>query len=564
MNAALPLPRRSHVRRLGVPLIAALALLVGPISPAQAAETLNGTVVAAAGGGPVSNVSVSLEKRFGEGGGTYWDSPAQTLTSGSGTYSFGAADAGTYRIAVRDNSSVGYVRKTSPEFTVDGSGTTTVPAIQLVVGGRIIGTVTKAAGGSSDNIAVTAHRIEANVPTTIYEAGTNNAGAYTLKGLPTGTYRLEFHPLDTVHVDEFWENSDTLEQATNIPVTEGSTTGPRDAVLAIGGTISGKVTADGAGGASLAGIVVSASRQVTTGGVTRWVTEGFATSGSDGSYTVPGLPTGTYALFFADNGDAQGRPSYDREYYQDASTPELAEPVPVTIGAAVLGKNASLGQRGSVVGVITAPDGTPIASGHAYLYRYVDDGPSNGAFWSEVADAVTDATGHYDIKNVEAGTYHLAFVDDAGVHVSEFYENAATHDAATGVTVTSATTVARNASLALPPVATTPPVVVPPIVNPPIVNPPAVVKVSPSVKVSVKAGKRKATLTITVRASNGTPTGKVSVKVGKKTYRVTLKNGKGKLTIKKLKKGKISFKVVYSGDAKVLGKTVKSKKVTIT
>ena len=112
------------------------------------------------------------------------------------------------------------------------------------------------------------------------------------------------------------------------------------------------------------------------------------------------------------------------------------------------------------------------------------------------------------------------------------------------------------------PVAAAPVVVGPPA--PPAAQPPAIAKVNPTIKVVGKGAKKKATLTITVRAPGVTPTGRITIKLGnKKLKTVTLKGGKAKVVLTKQKKGKKAYKVSYAGDNRVNARTVTSKKIPI-
>ncbi len=78
----------------------------------------------------------------------------------------------------------------------------------------------------------------------------------------------------------------------------------------------------------------------------RYVTTGIV-GPSLGSYTVVGLPTGSYRLWFT---PATGDPSrYLSEYYNNAATLEAATPVSVTVGQTTGGVNAIMGLRPGVL-----------------------------------------------------------------------------------------------------------------------------------------------------------------------------------------------------------------------
>ena len=65
---------------------------------------------------------------------------------------------------------------------------------------------------------------------------TDALGGYTVEGLPTGDYRVQFHPLPgTDLVVEYYDDATSHEQATLVAVTVGETVEGIDAVLTEGG-----------------------------------------------------------------------------------------------------------------------------------------------------------------------------------------------------------------------------------------------------------------------------------------------------------------------------------------
>ncbi len=101
-----------------------------------------------------------------------------------------------------------------------------------------------------------------------------------------------------------------------------------------------------------------------------------------------------------------------------------------------------------------------------------------------------------------------------------------------------------------------------PPVTPPVVTPPGKVRPSVSFKLSsskVRAGKKvKATVVVTAKGVTG-PTGTITIKKGNKTLKTVnlfvSQKGRKTFTVPKLRKGKHTLKVVYSGDSRVSGKT---------
>ena len=436
-----------------VAVLAALALMLGLLSPAQAATGITGRIVAAANGAPVVSVGVSLERQVVEDGETYWDNYDYDQTDGNGTYSFGSSPAGTYRVTVRPdyNDTIGYTNGSSPAFPVGETGAVVVPDTLLVIGGTVTGTVTRT-DGTGQGIRVAALMLGEYGWSEVKSIYTSDlSGAYSLGGLPAGNVRLEFEDAYSTHLAEYWDDKPTVEAATDIPVTLGGTTPNRDAVLAVGGTISGKVTAE-VGGANLQNIGVVAYRKVVNGAQVRWEYEGTGGStAADGTYTVKGLPTGTYHLEFRDNYDPyyNNRPvAYDGEFWDNKPAQESAVDIPVTAGQPVQGKNAALAVRGKITGTVTKGTGGPLENGEVALYRYYQFEEGDG-YWQGVATVFTNAAGQYELPNVSAGSYHLEFRDESGVYLSEFFEDAATQETARAVTVSSRATTSVNASLQL-------------------------------------------------------------------------------------------------------------------
>lgn len=157
--------------------------------------------------------------------------------------------------------------------------------------------------------------------------------------------------------------------------------------------------------------------------------------------------------------------------------------------------------------------------------------PINKGIRSEVADgeATVNSDGRYAIQGLRGATsYRLRFVDPSGrlkaawspvVEVQENHER----------TLSTVTLV-------------------------------AVPKKSASVQVSARSAKKKATFTVTVKASGVTPTGKVTVKLGTKSLKtVKLKNGKATIKVTRQKKGSRTYRIVYSGDERVATKSVARK-----
>src|SRR6476469_8548516 len=85
-----------------------------------------------------------------------------------------------------------------------------------------------------------------------------------------------------------------------------------------------------------------------------------------------------------------------------------------------------------IKGTVTSESGTPLVG--IKVSTLAD--PSGTGQWVAVDDALTDVTGHYNVGKLDDGVYRVRFDDPAGTYASEFYNDAATIEAATPVDLT--------------------------------------------------------------------------------------------------------------------------------
>jgi len=67
-------------------------------------------------------------------------------------------------------------------------------------------------------------------------------GIFSIDGLRPGTYRLKYNDPDGDYQTEYYDDGDTLDQATDIVVGDGVTVTGKGAALADAGHITGTVT----------------------------------------------------------------------------------------------------------------------------------------------------------------------------------------------------------------------------------------------------------------------------------------------------------------------------------
>lgn len=234
-------------------------------------------------------------------------------------------------------------RSEAEEVAVRAGETTGEINAAMQPGGKITGVVINASTDAPiAGLQVCA--IESQEPDLVHFrcATTNSSGEYTVPGLVTGGYIVEFHspeyegPLaDGVfdYAPQFYDNQASYAQATKVPVTTGGTSSGIDATMQPGGNITGSVTA-AATGVPLKGI------EVCVLPIDEEHKQRCARTNTNGEYTLPQLRAGEYAVEFG--GPLGENRGYVREYYSGKTLFSEADPVTVVSGVTISGMNASL------------------------------------------------------------------------------------------------------------------------------------------------------------------------------------------------------------------------------
>jgi 5-hydroxyisourate hydrolase-like protein (transthyretin family) len=301
-----------------------------------------------------------------------------------------------------------------------------VPGLASAAGtGHITGVVTGANGIPLEGVEVEAHLDDDGYGNFDYveSVWTGSDGTYDLSDLAAGTYRVRFTPgSGSGYLGESYDNAPLLYAATDIVVTDGSTASGKNAELAVGGNITGRVT--GAGNLPLFGITVTAWRQTEY----NWYPDYATVTKVDGTYDLKGLPTDdAYILEFSDESD-----EYISEYYDDTTTFNDAADVPATASSTTSGKNAQLALNGHITGTVTGTGGVPLEDVTVDVYRSANSG------WEEIpgGGTWTAADGTYKLDHLSTGPYRLKFSSDDAGYAFEYYNNAATVGSATDIAVT--------------------------------------------------------------------------------------------------------------------------------
>ena len=367
--------------------------------------TISGTVTDS-GGSPILGIWVEACPFTGGG------SCSGAWTAANGTYTTGLVAAGDYRV---EASAPGYVREyyddhlawedADPVPVTEGGDT---PGINfgLRVEGTISGTVTDPGGGPIPGASLWACPFTGSG--SCQSASTDSNGAYTIRGLATGTYRVE--ACATGYACEYYDNTLDWNAAIPITATEGADTPGINFSLRVEGTISGVVKDPD--GNPIVGASLYAGPYTGSGS---WVS---GQTGPGGAYTIGGLATGDYRIQACATG-------YVCEYYDNTLDWNAAIPVTVTEGVDTPGINFSLRVEGTISGTVTDSGGSPI------LGAWVDACPFAAGFCQS---ASTESGGTYTIGGLATGDYRVGAC--AAGHACEYYDDTPDWDAATPVHVT--------------------------------------------------------------------------------------------------------------------------------
>jgi len=309
-----------------------------------------------AGGAGLSNIEVCTGPTSGPRG--------CTTTNASGEYTISGLRTGIYDEIQfsRGYDGGNFLPRSDSGVSVTAGSVTPGVNAQMQPGGEITGVVTAHSGGAVlANIEACVVEPPAAIELELLCTITNGDGEYTLPGLPTGSYDVEFHapvngdpeaateveagshPFEFNGIYEGGNYAPEPYDANPVSVTAGSTTSGIDAEMSPGGQITGKVTA-ASGGATLPGI------EVCTIGP-RGGLSACATTNGAGEYTISDLSSGTYDVEFF-------RREESGNYLRQSD-----EGVSVTAGSTPAVADAAMPPGGQITGSVTASSGgAPLAN----------------------------------------------------------------------------------------------------------------------------------------------------------------------------------------------------------
>lgn len=296
---------------------------------------------------------------------------------------------------------------TSIVIVTEGSDTPEID-FWLGEGGAISGRVTAESGGEGLG-GVSIKGFEATIGLQFITL-TDDTGNYILRGLPPGSWRVEANSGDNF-VGEYWNNKTDFETADVIVVSAGPPVTNVNLALATGGSITGVIT-DQNSGQPLADLFISAERDGDP--LTR-----IAQTDPTGTYLVQGLPSGMYRVHAVEIG----------EYWDNRTSRETADLIPVSLGVMTSGKNfqGTLGASNcgsssedvsTIRGVVVDQNQNPLSE--ATIGLYVN---AFGGGLREYDDATTDENGVYEFTCVQPGNYFINCQVPFSTYVSEWYDD---------------------------------------------------------------------------------------------------------------------------------------------
>ena len=289
---------------------------------------------------------------------------AFSRTDGSGVYSATGLPAGIYY--AKTGNSQGYIDQlfantvcpscqntSGTAIDLRGAGMSATADFSLTLGARVSGKVTDAGTGlplASSNVS-----FHAANGTFMANGFTNDAGNYTtFSGLPAGTYFAQASV--TGYVNQLYSaiqcntSNCSVVSGTAIAVIAGTPKTGIDFAMALGGRVTGTIT-DSASTttppAAVEGVNVSIFDAVSGS----FIRSG--TSTASGTFSVVGLPAGTYT---ARTSNSVG---FIDELFDDLKcatcSASSGKPFTVTVGATTSGINFGLGRGGRRSGFRSAP-----------------------------------------------------------------------------------------------------------------------------------------------------------------------------------------------------------------
>lgn len=352
-------------------LLAATALIcLAALAPSARADTgsITGTVTDAPTGEPLEGAEVCAET-FAEEGGTF----ACGYTETDGTYFIGGLSPAQYRVQFWAGNQYEFEyfdgekrwEDANPVAVVSGAQTSEIDADMdrtATIGGTVL-----AGGLGVEEVEACAYPLDPEEETYSRCGASNAEGAYSIKGLLPGSYKVEFWTGWTGpgYAFQFYDHKNRYLEADVVTVGEGEWREGVDADLAPGASISGRVSdlVTGVGIEVRVCSVDAASGRLTT---CTWSEE-------DGAYVLGLLPAGDFKVVFSPEfweffpGEALPGEDDDElptQFWNNQPTIGAAGLISLATGASVTGVDAKFARGSAPSTVVVPPVSTPTVRKH--------------------------------------------------------------------------------------------------------------------------------------------------------------------------------------------------------
>ncbi len=357
-----------------------------------------------------------------------------TVSAPDGTFAIDLNQPGTYRVSGFSGSFINTyapstaIQNTAAQFTVGFDQSVDIGQLTMLLGGSIAGVV------SSNSGPLAGVNVNVNAFPPVGGAGmatTAADGTYTIGRLPAGTYQVNFSK--TGYLGSTYNNlPNNTMSPTPVSVSEAGTTSGINAVLNTGANVSGRVL-DNLGN-PVSGATVKAAQQ--GGGFSP--TTASATTAADGTYTLAGVPGGSYLLSATATGFAT-------VFASGAVVPSAADVLALTNDTTTTA-NFSLLLLGNVTGRVLQPNGQPLVGANVTATLIYAGGlqwfPS--PFNQFQQTTTTDAGGYFTISGIAPGQARVVAspVEQNGPLAFEWYQDAYREGDATPVAIPAGATTA--------------------------------------------------------------------------------------------------------------------------
>jgi protocatechuate 3,4-dioxygenase beta subunit len=374
----------------------------GPIN----ATSLTGRVTDQATGEPIAGASVYIYTSTGK----YGTAIPITSTDADGNYTFHSLDVRSYTLnfiasGYRAEWWGGAAEQDDADtFPVAlGEAVTDKNATMLPLN-SISGTVTAGSPAEGlDGATVSAFDADGIVQGT----ATTTNGGYAIADLEPGAYSLRFAPpAQSELVAEWWRDQTHPNTAATVQLKADTAVTGKNAALAAGAEISGRVT-DDATGAAISGAWVYAYVSTATTESGRFGGSiASARTNARGDYSFTGLTAGRYTLQFS-GGSGHGSAGYLREWWGNKPSRSGATAFALKAGNSMTEADAALVPTASITGTVFAADARNVGLNRATVSAVDTDG-------QVTRTATTNGMGEYTLTGLKPGRYLLRFDGPAG------------------------------------------------------------------------------------------------------------------------------------------------------